>query len=514
MSWNYQRSVERIQEHLGDLGKITVEKLKKEADLFNLLSETNCREIFGSHVYVPVSNFAALTSTATGSDEIKRLIQSVHVYQREVSRIVEDLFDGFRVHFQGSRLHALFYRPIDDEAEISARAVLLQMVLRDFVSSVFNPAFPVSEDYVISGGCDIGNVIGTQDGVRGDRELLFVGGAANHAAHSIGSPRRFHLTQQIYDSLYDDLQALCVLVPDSEPPIYQIDKISSADLKMLCAGSDIDWDPEKSRKRVEDDRKQFPLTEISYGSAEVLIDIETLGIKNNKRVLAGTIFADLCGFTAYVDSAATDDEKEAALRVMHAVRKEFARVLTLDFDGVRIQYQGDNVQAIFHLPEDDEKAIAKKSFKAAAALQSSMETTLKDCLPAAKDLHLAVGIDVGTTLVSKLGSRGARDRICIGEAVETAARIEQVLGDDEIGTSKHTYDALPVELQELFVEDPARDCYVAKGIRAEKLERLEGAEKYSSGRPVFVNRTAAGTAVSAVQVAGARQVTPSRTYSS
>jgi class 3 adenylate cyclase len=513
MSWNYQTSVDRIQEHLADLGEISVEKLKKEADLFNLLSETNCREIFGSHVYVPVSNFATLASSANGRDEIKRMIQSVHVYQREVSRIVEDLFDGLRVHFQGSRLHTLFYRPIDDGAELSTRAVLLQMVLRDFVKSVFNPAFPASDDYMISGGGDIGSVIGTQDGVRGDRELLFVGAAANHAAHAIGSLGKFRVTRQIYEELYDDLQAFCTLIPDTEPQLYEVENVSSADLKILCEDAGIDWDSGKSAERVEEDRKQFPLTDISYGSAEVLIDVDALSITNNKRVLAASVLADLSGFTAYIDSAVTDAQKEQALRVMHAVRKEFARVLTVDFEGVRIQYQGDNVQAIFHLPEDDEKAIVKKAFKAAAALQSSMETSLKDCLPAAKDLHLAVGIDVGMTLVSKLGSRGARDRICIGEAVETAAGVQQVLVEDEIGISKRCHDALPVEYQELFAEDSARDCYVAKGVRAEKLERLEGAEKYASGRPVFVSRTAKGTAVSAVQVTGARQITPSRTYS-
>jgi hypothetical protein len=42
-------------------------------------------------------------------------VQGVHLYQREVARIVEraELFDGVRVHFQGARLHALFYRRIN-----------------------------------------------------------------------------------------------------------------------------------------------------------------------------------------------------------------------------------------------------------------------------------------------------------------------------------------------------------------------------------------------------------------
>src|SRR5262245_14644849 len=116
MAWDYDRSMDRIKAHLDSMDEIEVSKLVREADLDNLLTETCCREIYGVHVYVDVSNFSELASCdPEESDDYKRLIQAVHIYQREVSRIVEDagIFDGFRVHFQGPKLHALFYRPID-----------------------------------------------------------------------------------------------------------------------------------------------------------------------------------------------------------------------------------------------------------------------------------------------------------------------------------------------------------------------------------------------------------------
>src|SRR5437667_9552941 len=110
MSWNYDRSVSRVKEHIESLGTLTVEKLTKEADLESLLSETNCRQIFGAHSYFDIGNFATLASAATDNqDDTRRLVQGVHIYQREVSRIVEsvDTFDAVRVHFQGAKLHAL-----------------------------------------------------------------------------------------------------------------------------------------------------------------------------------------------------------------------------------------------------------------------------------------------------------------------------------------------------------------------------------------------------------------------
>src|SRR5947207_6496973 len=74
MSWNYDRSIERIRTHVDNIGEITIEKLKREADLEQLLSETNCREIYGAHVYIDVTNFSSLASAATANKEdVKRL---------------------------------------------------------------------------------------------------------------------------------------------------------------------------------------------------------------------------------------------------------------------------------------------------------------------------------------------------------------------------------------------------------------------------------------------------------
>src|SRR6266496_1071344 len=118
MSWNKKRSLGRIQEHLDNMGEIEVKKLTREADLEHLLSETVCREIYGAHVYVQVPNFARLASDGLyAEDDYKRLIQGVHIYQREVTHIVEGL-GGTLVHFQGPKLHALFYRPIDNAKKL------------------------------------------------------------------------------------------------------------------------------------------------------------------------------------------------------------------------------------------------------------------------------------------------------------------------------------------------------------------------------------------------------------
>ena len=351
---------------------------------------------------------------------------------------------------------------------------------------------------------------GTQNGVKGDRELLFVGHPANHAAKIVGSLGSHRLTRAVYDLLPAKRRDICEPVPDDDRGLYQVKALISDELDVLCSEFNIAWDREASAERVEDDRKQFPLSEIEIGDAEVLIDMNLLSIKNNKRVGAASLFADLAGFTAYIDAASTPARQEEALRVLHVVRKEFTKVTTDDFDGVRVQFQGDRIQVFFHLPKGLEKQIIRKAVDAAAGIQSSIDV-VKECLAEAKNLSVAVGIDYGTTLVSKLGTRGARDRICLGEAVEQAAKIEERIEGTETGLSATAPAQLPKEIGLLFQWKKELQSFVARGLTADVLERAEESEKIKEQETASVSRSAAGVSVVGGTSLG-RTVPVSRNY--
>ena len=99
MSWSYQTSLSRVETHLQGMGEIEVEKLVRDADLHNLLSETCCRNIYGAHVYLDIPNFADLATMTAEGEDYRRVIQALHIYERELARIVEDenIFDGVRI---------------------------------------------------------------------------------------------------------------------------------------------------------------------------------------------------------------------------------------------------------------------------------------------------------------------------------------------------------------------------------------------------------------------------------
>jgi class 3 adenylate cyclase len=461
-----------------------------------------------------IPNFADLATMTTEGEDYRRVIQALHIYEREVARIVEgeNIFDGVRIHFQGAKLHALFFRPIDDSKEIAARAVLLQAVIRHFVCCIFNPEFPKLPNLSVSGGAALGNAIGTKNGHRGDRELLFLGAPANYAAKIMTGTDTLRITTEIYDALPEALQDHFDALEDDRMgvTVYDMRSISTEELDASLQTYGITWDRAASLQRIRDDKANFPLNRIEYSDAEVLIDMDSLGITNNKRVFAASVFGDVSGFTAYIDQAVEDNEAKTALRVLHAIRKEMASIVKHDFGGIRVQFQGDRVQALFHLPQGHEKRIAARVVDTAVALQSAMELVIKKLLPQASELGMAVGTSMGTTLVSKLGTHGHRDRICIGDAVEDAATYQEGSAGGEIAIPASIHIHLDEDLQKLFTWNADRELYIAVNLTQDKVERARKAGMFK--QTVHVSSGAQGTYVGSLAAAGSRSFVPSRSF--
>lgn len=507
MAWSEDRARERIRQHIESIGEIEVRPLAREVDdLETVLSETSCRDILGSHAYASVTNFAQLSSDSSLDDEgYKLLIQSVHAYEREVSHIAEQIVGGYRVHFQGPKVHVLAYTPVNDDATAALKAAMLLLILNDFVGAVFNAEFSEINDWRIGGGGDVGNVIGTRNGMRGERELLFIGEPANQAAKIMVDRSSLRITARVRNLLPKQLQECCTLLKDGN---YKI-SASQATLDELCKTHGIAWNREKSAERVRKTRESIPLDRIAYGGANNPIDFSGLSERNNKRVFGASIFADVSGFTKYVRDAGDDEDKQkGALKLFHVIRKESRYVLGSEHDGVQVQFQGDRIQGLLNVPKDDAAAIAREAVEIAIDLQSSFEQAVKHELPEAKPLSLAIGVDVGTTLATRLGKHGDRDNICLGEAVENAARIEERCDGGMIGISGDVYQHLDKDVKLWFEYDDSRECYVARGLTREAFNARKAAEVYKSGAAVLL--AGAGIAAAAIAITRAKGDEPAR----
>jgi hypothetical protein len=197
-----------------------------------------------------------------------------------------------------------------------------------------------------------------------------------------------------------------------------------------------------------------PPDRVKVSAAKGEIDKTKLGLANSKQVTGVSFFADVDGFTAYVDeAAATDEDLVEAIQAYHVIRSEMRYVAVEDYRALRIQYAGDRMQGIAFLPIDDEAAISHTAVEIAAGLHASIMHTLPVVLDDAVR-PLTIGQALGTALISRLGEHGQPDVVCIGPATEAAVRYQQALKGCETGISK--------ELRGLAPRGPGRRVQVAR----------------------------------------------------
>ena len=456
MPYDYEIAEKRVLEELERLESedISVPNLSREMDFKNL-SWKNCRHVRGAHLYADITNIGRLVrDTTLSKDDYSRLLRCCEVIEREQINIIESVFPGYKIHFQGSKLHSVFHKPYTDDAGIAKNAVLAAITLMTFVERVFNKAFDAYKDFHMGIGIDFGDAIVTCIGAKGDRELISLGRPANIAAKIQGTANEIVVTSAVYNLLPECLQELFCKAEEKWGE--QTFKLSRQGWKNLFEDVQkegaIDWDEESSRNRVDEDITNRPLKDINASEANVKIKPSDLTLRNSKRANAATIFIDIDAFTQYVDAARNEEERKDRIRVFHLLRKEFRDIAVRDYEGVRIQYQGDRIQAIFHIPKNEYAKICGEIVETALACQASMEEVINECTAEKYgELHIAVGIEIGHLVVSRLGKKGDRDIICLGESIYQAEKTQGRAEGKETRISGKVYGYLEDEdLKDLF----------------------------------------------------------------
>jgi hypothetical protein len=509
MSWDKARSEKRIRDRWEARDtEITVTKLKRDMNLENVTLNKG-RLIRGAHLYATVAGTGGLhllDSDAHASSSIRR----VALWQGEVAKIAS-AFDVPIIAFQGGRVHLLIYRPIDDDAAIARKAALLGRAISLMTHLAFNPLFDEELRLKAKAAVDLGETVATRGGTRGDSELLFLGNAANRPAKLLGGSRLLG-TGRFVDALDDQLE----LEMEEKAGVNDAWtlKLTRGTVEEAVSEDGIDWSVDASKDRLKTDLEKWPTERFKVSGATSLIDPTSLGRSNSKLVDAAVVIVDIDGFSDYVDEAEDDEVKRDAILALDAIRQELRSVLKTDHQGVRVQYQGDNMIGFVHLPDGDEKKIAAAAIDIAAGMQSSMDITLPAIVPDVGGLDVAVGISSARTVVSSLGAYGRRNAIVIGPAASEAEAIQQRLEAEETGIDKATHEALEEDIAEQFEWSASAKAYVAEGLDAAKLSRIKegastAAKSERSVTPGHGGRFHIGTGAAA---AGGESVRPIRPY--
>ncbi|HSG85006.1 MAG TPA: AAA family ATPase [Candidatus Limnocylindrales bacterium] len=165
-----------------------------------------------------------------------------------------------------------------------------------------------------------------------------------------------------------------------------------------------------------------------------------------ERRLATALFADIVGSTALAEQEDPEVVQDVVGRVFDAAAIEIER-----HGGLVEKFIGDAILAVFGLPavhEDD----ADRAVRAALAVQVATAALDTELVAAGRPpVALRIGIEGGEVLVDLDRADGPRHRMLTGDAVNTAARLEQVAapGRVVVGPVAHATTAETIEYRAL-----------------------------------------------------------------
>lgn len=144
------------------------------------------------------------------------------------------------------------------------------------------------------------------------------------------------------------------------------------------------------------------------------------------------LFADIRGFTPFADKH-TPEETFAFLNKILSIMAD----AVFEFGGTLDKFIGDEVMAIYGAPVDDPK-------HALNAVLSAKELMLK-LKEFSENVKIGIGINTGRMIIGNIGTARRMEYTAIGDAVNVAARIEELTAGGEILVGQETYDLIVKE---------------------------------------------------------------------
>ena len=492
MSWNFERSENRLAAERKRIEKsgVTVKPLTREMNLSNL-SPTDARLVTGVHLYADITNLdALLLDPVQRRDDYRRIYRTLHLSRRELRRILQSIFCGDKIQVQGGKFHGLLFRPYDDPETMASNAVLASLAMYSALTEAFSNVFEAYPALIPTIGIEYGDCLIANIGIRGDRELISVGNAANTAAKIlVGGNDTITIGKNLYDQLSNDEQAWFTASGNA----YRLDCTSIEDIEAIVRDAGVDWSVQSSINKFSEDKDNLPLADISIEDAREIIDITRLGSTRAKIVPAASLFVDIDGYTSLVESLDGDtDELAKAVQVLHLFRYELRQVTESDHCGIALQHQGDRLQALLHMPGDEDEDVMEDAADLCIAYNSSVEEVINTHQDLLGKLHVAIGCAFGKTLVGMLGVNGDRDPVCISNATITAEKIQLAMPGNHLGITKAVYESITDEnITETFTWNKNARCYEANGVTFTSIEEAEVTKQYATAKTAAY--TTAGT---------------------
>lgn len=189
---------------------------------------------------------------------------------------------------------------------------------------------------------------------------------------------------------------------------------------------------ERESRRIKETFRRYVSPEV----VDLLLDQPDVAQIEGGRREVTVLFADVRGFTAYAEST----PPEVVVRQLNR-RLEVMAESVLLHGGMVDKFVGDGVMALFGapLPVEDH---AERAVKAALHMLRQIEFERKAGGGKRDHLPIGVGIHTGEAIVGSIGSPRRKEYTAIGDAVNVAARLQELAPSGSIVASAETMEKI------------------------------------------------------------------------
>lgn len=234
----------------------------------------------------------------------------------------------------------------------------------------------------------------------------------------------------------------------------------------------MNWDIERSRERVR--THDVPRKDIEVIEAEDLPNLDGLKMNQMAMVEVASLFVDICSFTRRTQ----EQKKKSIFRILNTFHREMAAIAReQEVPGVKIAIQGDRDHIVFCSPNEGKKAVINSAVEAAISMLTSAEKVINSFFSDYEPIKISIGIDYGTVAACKLGYRGEREPILIGNSTNHASKLEDAAGEQEMIVSDVVYESVENQkIRETFTTTfvNGKRCYSLKDKTWEDFEEKGG----------------------------------------
>lgn len=427
----------------------------------------------GAHLYISIKNFEELVNKNTVSErDTKRFLHMINTFHVSMIKLVNQLFndDVYIEKLTAGKLHVVFKETdtyAEDIIDFSAAAYHITY-------NIFNSLnkYKHIDDFKISIGSDNGRFYNITFKDNRDEEITSVGNCANKASKitDITYEKYLSISDDIYNLLGSQLRRLFNRI-DNRKLATMTNKYAkvgyySTNLHTLNRKVDIDY--KEIRDIVEQAYNKQNFDDYHFVDARNKIDFTLLGPRHNKRFNGIALYADINGFTKmFMDN---DSNLEPMLHLTQTLLK-FMNDTVKGHEGVRVQFQGDRISAVFHRHKDMNEDLFVNTVLCAMELVRGIKSTMAineyKRYDSRGSVDLSVGLSHGVITASRSGSKrdNSQDNLIIGNTVYEANKAEDDIANrKEVVIHMSVYDELKKTtdgklMSDLFVRCSNPDYY-------------------------------------------------------